>query len=57
MNEKEILKREIEMLKENLDAYLNLFPILEVSEAEKERVVNQFLDDILNRQEKLKKLE
>lgn len=57
MNEKEILKREIEMLKENLDAYLKLFPILEVSEAEKERVVNQFLDDILNRQEKLKKLE
>jgi hypothetical protein len=57
MNEKETLKREIEDLEKNLGAYLKLFPILEVSKSEKERVVNQFLDDILIRKEKLKKLE
>jgi len=57
MEEKENLEREIEKLKKNLADYLNLFPILEVSEIEKERVINQFLDDILIRREKLKYLQ
>jgi hypothetical protein len=54
MEDKDEIKREIEKLKKNLADYLELFPILNVSEKEKERVINQFLDDILRRQEKLK---
>ena len=54
MEEKEDLEREIEKLKSNLDAYLKIYPMLKVSESEKERVINQFLDDILSRREKLK---
>lgn len=53
--EKEELKKEIEKLKGELSDYLRIFPILGVSEKEKERVINQYLDDITIRQEKLKK--
>lgn len=53
-DEKEELAKEIEKLKQNLDDYLRIFPILGVTEKERERVVNQFLDDILIRQKKLK---
>jgi hypothetical protein len=49
---KEVLD-EIERIKTNLDDYLRIFPILRVSEREKERVINQFLDDILRRKKKL----
>jgi len=57
MEEKADLEREIEKLKTNLAAYLQLAPLLEVSEKEKERVTNQFLDDILIRRKKLKQLQ
>ncbi|MCL1933976.1 MAG: hypothetical protein FWF53_09235 [Candidatus Azobacteroides sp.] len=52
--EKRELEREIEKRKKDLADYLRVAPFLGVSEKEKERVTNQFLDDILNRQEKLK---
>jgi hypothetical protein len=57
MSEKEDLEGEIEQLKKGLQDYLNIFPFLGVSEKDKERVTNQFLDDILNRIERLKKLD
>ena len=53
MTEKESLEKEIEKLKADLKDYLRLVPLLGVSEKEKERVTNQFLDDILIRKEKL----
>jgi hypothetical protein len=52
--ERSNLEQEIERLKKKLEDYLDIFPILEVSEDEKERVINQFLDDILTRKKKLK---
>lgn len=55
MTEKEILLNEIEKLKKDLADYIKIAPLLEVSEKEKERVTNQFLDDILNRQKRLNK--
>ena len=54
-DEKRELEREIEKLKKDLDDYLRIFPILEVTEKEKERVIDQYLDDILNRKKKLEK--
>jgi hypothetical protein len=57
MTEKEKLEKEIGKLKKDLEDYLRIFQILGVTEKEKERVVNQYLDDILNRRERLKKLE
>ena len=48
--EKQELEEEIEKLKKDLDAY----PILGVTEKEKERVINQHLDDILKRRKRLK---
>lgn len=56
MTEKEEVEREIQKLKQNMKDYLEFFPVLGVSEKEKERVINQFLDDILKRKEKLMKL-
>jgi hypothetical protein len=56
MTEKEEVEREIQKLKQNMKDYLEFFPVLGVSEEEKERIINQFLDDILKRKEKLKKL-
>jgi hypothetical protein len=55
MTEKEELENEIEKLKKNLSDYLKISPLLDVSEKEKERVTNRFLDDILNRKNRLKK--
>jgi len=54
MEENEIIEKEIEKLKKDLADYLKVSPILAVSEKEKERVVNQFLDDILKRKKQLK---
>jgi len=54
--EKEDLEKEIERIEKNLSDYLRISPFLGVSEKEKERVVNQFLDDILYRKKKLKEL-
>ncbi len=53
--ERRDLEQEIESLKKKLEDYLGILPILEVPEKEKTRVINQFLDDILIRKEKLKK--
>jgi hypothetical protein len=52
-DERKRLENEIERLKKDLDVYLRVFPMLGVSEAEKNRVINQILDDILIRQKKL----
>jgi len=52
--EKENIEKEIEDLKKNLGDYLILHPYLGVSEEEKERVINQYLDDILERKKRLK---
>jgi len=52
--EKEELEREIIKLKKDLGHYLNLYSDLGISEKEKNRVVDQYLDDILKRKEKLK---
>lgn len=51
--EKQELEREIEKLKKDLGDYLKIYPILGVTEKEKERVINQHLDDILKRRKKL----
>ena len=56
MEEKEELEREIEKLKRNLAYYLGAVSFLDVSEEDKERVTNQFLDDILYRRKKLEKI-
>jgi hypothetical protein len=53
--EKQELEREIEKLKKDLQGYLEIFPFLDVSEKEKGRVINQYLDDILNRKKRLEK--
>ena len=53
--EKRELEREIEKLKKDLADYLSIFPILGVTETEKERIINRFLDDILKRKERLEK--
>ena len=53
--EKQELERAIEKLKKDLDDYLRIFPILEVTEKEKERVIDRYLDDILNRKKRLEK--
>ncbi|MGV8096711.1 MAG: hypothetical protein AB2L24_33045 [Mangrovibacterium sp.] len=52
-DERKRLENEIERLKKDLEVYLRVFPMLGVSEAEKNRVINQILDDILIRQKKL----
>jgi len=52
--EKENIEKEIVKLKKDLGDYLNLFPYLGVSEKGKERMINQYLDDILKRKERLK---
>ncbi|MDR0567402.1 MAG: hypothetical protein LBG47_10295 [Prevotellaceae bacterium] len=52
--ERSELQAEIERLKKDLRQYLKIYPMLGVSDEEKERVVNQFLDDLLYRQKKLK---
>ena len=56
MTEEEELKNEIRQLQKKLEDYLKIFPVLGITESEKDRVVNQMLDDILYRQEKIKNL-
>jgi len=53
--EREELAREIEKLKKDLGDYFCLYPYLGVSEKEKDRVIDQYLDDILKRKERLEK--
>jgi hypothetical protein len=53
--EKQELEKGIENLKKDLDDYLRIFPILGMTEKEKERVINRYLDDILYRKQKLEK--
>ena len=57
MDEKDELKKGIEQKKHDLKVYLEVFPLLGVSEEEKERVINQYLDDIQKGIKKLKELE
>ena len=54
--EKKDLEREIKALEQGLSDYLRIFPILGVSEKEKERVINQYLDDINHRKKRVDKL-
>lgn len=56
MTEKEEIAKRLEQLKENLADYLRVFPLLRLTEKDKERVTNQFLDDIGRELEKLKKM-
>jgi hypothetical protein len=53
--EKQDLESEVEKLKKDFSDYLKVFPYIDVSEKEKERVINQYLDDILKRQKRLEK--
>lgn len=53
MDEKEELEREIKALEKRLADYLELYPILGVSEKERDRVINQFLDDINIRKKRI----
>jgi len=53
--EKQDLEKEIEKLKKDLSDYLKAFPFLRLPETEKERVINQYLDDILERKKRLEK--
>jgi hypothetical protein len=54
--EKEELEKDIERLKRMLQDYLQIYPILGVGEEEKDRVVNQILDDILYRKKRIEEL-
>ncbi|GHU58059.1 hypothetical protein FACS189411_12820 [Bacteroidia bacterium] len=53
MTRKEELEKEIAKLKVDLADYVRLYPLLNVTEAESERVINQYLDDILVRRKEL----
>ena len=57
MGEKEELEDEIRRIKVNLSDYLRVSLSFNVSKEEKERVIDQFLDDILYRKKKIIKLE
>ncbi|MDR1023497.1 MAG: hypothetical protein LBL94_09555 [Prevotellaceae bacterium] len=50
--EREELENDIVRIKKDLRVYLKIFPMLEVGEKEKDRVVNQMLDDIISRKKK-----
>jgi len=52
--EKAELEKELDKLKKKLSDYLRIFPFLGVDEKEKERVIDLFLDDISEKQEKLR---
>ena len=56
MTEKEELEKKIEQLKFDLKTYLEVFPILGVSEKEKDRVVNQVLEDLSRQLKELEKM-
>lgn len=57
MTEKEELRNKIERQKNDLKTYLEVFPLLGAPEEEKERVINQILDDILKNLKRLKEKE
>jgi len=46
MSEKDELEERLEKLKKGLSDYLKVSPVLWVSEEEKKRTINIFLDDI-----------
>jgi hypothetical protein len=56
MAEKEELEKRIEQSKFDLETYLRIFPLLGVSEKEKDRVVNQMLDDLSKHLKELEKM-
>jgi len=56
MDEVAILKDEIKRLEQSLKDYLAIFPVLNVSEKDSERVINYMLDDINIRRKKLEEL-
>ena len=56
MTEKEELNKRIEQLKFDLKTYLEVFPILGVSEKEKDRVINQMLDDLYRHLKEFEKM-
>jgi len=56
MTEKEELEKRIEQLKFDLKTYIRVFPLLGVSEKEKDRVVNQMLEDLSKRLKELEKI-
>ena len=56
MDEVKSLKDEIQRLEKNLKDYLELLPILDVSEKDAERVIDFMLDDINIRKKKLKEI-
>ena len=56
MDEENIIREEIRKLEKDLADYLEILPVLGVSEKESERVVNFMLDDINIRLKKLNEL-
>ena len=56
MDEAQLLKDEINRLEQNLRDYLEILPILNVSDKDSERVINFMLDDINNRRKKIENL-
>ena len=56
MDEAQLLKEEINRLEQNLRDYLEILPILNVSEKDSERVINFMLDDINIRRKKIENL-
>ena len=57
MDEVRLIKEEIRRLENNLRKYMEILPILDVSDKHTERVINNILDDINVRKKKLKELE
>jgi len=56
MTEKEEIEKRIEQLKFDLKIYLKVFPLLGLPDNEKDRVVNQMLEDLSKRLKELEKM-
>ena len=56
MDESQLLKDEIKRLEQNLKDYLEILPLLNVSEKESERVINFLLDDMNIRKKRIEEL-
>jgi len=56
MDEAKLFKEEIKRLEQNLKDYLEILPVLNVSERDFERVINFMLDDINIRKKKIEEL-
>ena len=56
MDEAQLLKNEVNKLEQNLRDYLEILPILNVSDKDSERVINFMLDDINIRRKKIENL-